>query len=132
VQQVGEGQELHDEVAGLCLHLEEQRPVADDVLVLERLYVREIFLEEEDVLPVESYRLYCIPPPRLFFSTMFDHTMRALADLLSNGILVLKKRMKPLLVIRIQLRDHFREGEVLIDEVGAGLATAILLQFDLQ
>ena len=132
MEQVGEGQKLHDEVACLCLHLEEQRPVADDVLVLERLYIREIFLQEEDVLPIESYRLYCIPPPRLFLGTMSDHTMRALTDLLADGILVLKERMEPLLILRVQVRDHLRESEVLIDEVATGLATAVLLQFDLQ
>ena len=54
-----------------------------------------------------------------------------LSNLLPNGILISEKRIKPSLVIRIKLRAHLGKGQLLVDEVGSGLTTTILLKYDL-
>jgi hypothetical protein len=54
VQQIGEGDVIHDEVALFLVHLQEEGLVFDDVFVVEMLDIREISLQEEDVLPVQA------------------------------------------------------------------------------
>ena len=90
MEEIGEGQKFHDEIAGLGLHLEKECPVPDDLLVSQCLDVREVLLQKEDVLPVQSDRLDRIPLTRLFFSTMPNHSMRPLSNLLPDGILILE------------------------------------------
>lgn len=99
MEEVGEGEVVHDEVAGLCAHFEEEGAVADDVGVFKRFDVGEVLLEEEDVLAVEGDGLNCKPLPGQPLHTVPDHPMRPLADLLPHRVLILKHRMEALLLL---------------------------------
>lgn len=73
------------------------------MLVLECLDIREILFQEEDVLPIKGKSLYCKALTRTLLSAMSHHPMCTFADLLAQGVLVLKQRSKPFLLVGILL-----------------------------
>lgn len=75
--------------------------VADDVFVTQCLDVCKVFLQEEDVLPIECDRLHCKPSTSAALGAVSHHSMRPLAYLLAQRVLILKQRSKPFLLIGI-------------------------------
>lgn len=108
MQQVGKGQVLHDEMTGLLSHLKEERVIANHMLMLECLDIRKILLQEEDMFPIQRDGLDREPLPRTLLSAMSHHPVGTLAYLISQRVLVLKERSKPLLLLRILLGVNLR------------------------
>lgn len=119
-------------MAGRGLHLEEERLVADDVLVVQRLNVHEVLLEEEDVLAVQRYRLHCVALVGRFGEAVADHPVRPLADLVAERVLVLEEGVELVGGVRVLVGVDLGERHLLVGEDGARLPAPVLLQFLLQ
>lgn len=59
VQQIWKWHVIHDQMALFFVHFEEEGVVGDDVAVVQMLYVREVALQEKDVLAVQTDALHC-------------------------------------------------------------------------
>ena len=56
--------------------------VGDDVSMVQMLYIREVSLQEEDVLPVQTDRFHCQDLTSIYMRAFLDDSVSTLTDLL--------------------------------------------------
>ena len=56
--------------------------VGDDVSMVQMLYIREVSLQEEDVLPVQTDRFYRQDLTSIYMRAFLDDSVSTLSDLL--------------------------------------------------
>jgi hypothetical protein len=130
-EKVGEGQVVHDQVALLRLHLEEQCVVGDDVTMLKVFDVCEVLLQKQDMLSVEAHCFYRSQFPSFPTEALLHHPVGALPDLVAHDVPVREDGAG--FVVGVDAEGvHVAEDQFGISQRAAGLAAAVLLQFDLQ